>query len=163
MPAVRRQQQPHHPPGQRSAPRAGGRHSRIRSRRAPGTRHDGKQPPSPRAAPVPRLSQGLQTLGEYKGSGTTERRYIVRRGDGQVIQLSRLLYLVVSSVDGVRDAETISHRVSGRYGAEVTTENIVHLVDHKLAPLGITAPSQTAPARSSLPALICCWPCAATQ
>ncbi|WP_330343195.1 hypothetical protein [Streptomyces sp. NBC_00557] len=110
-------------------------------------------PPSPRAAPVPRLSQGLQTLGEYKGSGTTERRYIVRRGDGQVIQLSRLLYLVVSSVDGVRDAETISHRVSGRYGAEVTTENIVHLVDHKLAPLGITAPLADRPGEVVAPRL----------
>ncbi|MER6982002.1 hypothetical protein ABT317_34785, partial [Streptomyces carpinensis] len=97
-------------------------------------------PASPSAAPVPRLSQGLQTLGEYKGSGFTERRYIVRRGDGQVIQLSRLLYLVVSSVDGVRDAEAISHRVSGRYGAEVTTDNIVYLVENKLTPLGITVP-----------------------
>ncbi|MGW1400685.1 hypothetical protein ACWCRF_18915 [Streptomyces sp. NPDC002405] len=92
------------------------------------------------AAPVPRLSHGLQTLGEYQGSGFTERKYIVRRGDGQVIQLSRLLYLVVSSIDGVRDAEAISHRVSGRYGAEVTTENVVHLVERKLTPLGITVP-----------------------
>lgn len=89
-------------------------------------------------APVPRPSQGLETLGEYQGSGFTERRYLVRRGDGQVIQLSRLLYLVVSSIDGVRDAETISHRVSGRYGAEVTTDNVLHLVEHKLTPLGIT-------------------------
>ncbi|MGW5201671.1 hypothetical protein [Streptomyces spiralis] len=95
---------------------------------------------SPNAAPVPRLSQGLQLLGEYQGSGFTERRYIVRRGDGQVIQLSRLLYLVVAGVDGVRDAEAISHRVSGRYGAEVSTENVVHLVEHKLTPLGITVP-----------------------
>lgn len=94
----------------------------------------------PSAAPVPRPSQGLQLLGEYQGSGFTERRYIVRRGDGQVIQLSRLLYLVVAAVDGARDAEAISHRVSGRYGAEVTTENVVHLVQHKLTPLGITVP-----------------------
>ncbi|MET8956971.1 hypothetical protein ACWEO4_46380 [Streptomyces sp. NPDC004393] len=97
-------------------------------------------PVSPGAAPVPQPSPGLQTLGEYKGSGFTERRYIVRRGDGQVIQLSRLLYLVVSSIDGIRDAETISHRVSGRYGAEVTTDNITYLVEHKLTPLGITLP-----------------------
>ncbi|MEU2051775.1 hypothetical protein [Streptomyces bungoensis] len=90
--------------------------------------------------PVPQPSPGLQTLGEYQGSGFTERRYLVRRGDGQVIQLSRLLYLVVASIDGVRDTETISHRVSARYGAEVTTDNILHLVEHKLTPLGITVP-----------------------
>ncbi|MFI9602831.1 hypothetical protein ACIHCX_23785 [Streptomyces sp. NPDC052043] len=92
------------------------------------------------AAPVPRLSNGLQILGEYQGSGFTDSKYIVRRADGQVIQLSRLLYLVVRSVDGVRDAETISHRVSGRYGAEVSTENVVYLVERKLTPLGVTVP-----------------------
>ncbi|MER6126579.1 hypothetical protein ABT173_28970 [Streptomyces sp. NPDC001795] len=100
---------------------------------------------SPGAAPVPRLSQGLQTLGEYRGSGFTERKFIVRRGDGQVIQLSRLLYLIVGSVDGARDAEAISHRVSGRYGADVTTENVIHLVEHKLTPLGITLPFEDHP------------------
>ncbi|MGW2696703.1 hypothetical protein [Streptomyces sp. NPDC001296] len=108
-------------------------------------------PPPPSTAPVPQPSHGLQTLGEYKGSGFTERRYIVRRGDGQVIQLSRLLYLVVASIDGVRDAETISHRVSGRYGAEVTTDNITHLVEHKLTPLGITLPLQGHPGQVAAP------------
>ncbi|MGW5371250.1 hypothetical protein ACWES4_23805 [Streptomyces sp. NPDC004011] len=102
-------------------------------------------------APVPQPAHGLQTLGEYKGSGFTERRYIVRRGDGQMIQLSRLLYLVVASVDGVRDAEAISHRVSGRYGAEVTTDNIVHLVEHKLTPLGITLPLNGPPGEAAAP------------
>ncbi|MEU1710282.1 hypothetical protein ABZ478_33810 [Streptomyces sp. NPDC005706] len=112
-------------------------------------------PAPPHGLPVPQPSQGLQTLGEYKGSGFTERRYIVRRGDGQVIQLSRLLYLVVASIDGARDAEAISHRVSGRYGAEITTDNILHLIEHKLTPLGITLPpdghpDDAAPPRSDL-------------
>ncbi|MGW0082825.1 hypothetical protein [Streptomyces sp. NPDC003393] len=103
------------------------------------------------AAPLPRPSKGLRLLGEYQGSGTTERRYIVRRGDGQVIQLSRLLYLVVEAVDGVRDAEAISHRVSGRYGAEVSTKNVVHLVKHRLTPLGITLPFDGDPQEVSAP------------
>ncbi|MFG2478816.1 hypothetical protein [Streptomyces fagopyri] len=90
------------------------------------------------AAPVPHLTHGLQTLGEYQGSGFTDRRYVVRRGDGQVLLLSRLLYLVVSSIDGTRDTETISHRVCGRYGAEVTAENIAYLIDNRLTPLGVT-------------------------
>ncbi|MGY4977297.1 hypothetical protein ACWCYL_09050 [Streptomyces sp. 900105755] len=93
-------------------------------------------PPSP----VPRLSAGLRLHGEYQGSGFTEPKYIARRGDGQVVQLSRLLYLVASSVDGVRDAEAIAHRVSARFGREVSGENIRYLVEKKLQPLGVTVP-----------------------
>ncbi|MEV8559802.1 hypothetical protein AB0478_25800 [Streptomyces sp. NPDC051917] len=90
--------------------------------------------------PAPRLSAGLRLHGEYQGSGFTEPKYIARRGDGQVVQLSRLLYLVASSVDGVRDVETIAHRVSARYGREVSGENIRYLVENKLEPLGVCVP-----------------------
>ncbi|MFE3035914.1 hypothetical protein ACFXKY_30190 [Streptomyces canus] len=89
---------------------------------------------------VPRLSAGLRLHGEYQGSGFTEPKYIARRGDGQVVQLSRLLYLVASSVDGVRDTESIAHRVSARFGREVSGENIRFLVEKKLEPLGVTVP-----------------------
>lgn len=89
---------------------------------------------------VPRLSAGLRLHGEYQGSGFTEPKYIARRGDGQVVQLSRLLHLVASSVDGVRDVEAIAHRVSARYGREVSAENIRYLVENKLEPLGVTVP-----------------------
>jgi putative peptide zinc metalloprotease protein len=90
--------------------------------------------------PAPRLSAGLRLHGEYQGSGFTEPKYIARRGDGQVVQLSRLLYLVASSVDGIRDAETIAHRVSARYGREVSAENVRYLLENKLQPLGVTVP-----------------------
>ncbi|MGV9567935.1 hypothetical protein [Streptomyces sp. NPDC003480] len=89
---------------------------------------------------VPRLSAGLQLHGEYQGSGFTEPKYIARRGDGQVVQLSRLLHLVASSVDGHRDIETIAHRVSARFGREVSAENIRYLIENKLDPLGVTVP-----------------------
>ncbi|MEV4916553.1 hypothetical protein AB0K47_07045 [Streptomyces tirandamycinicus] len=90
--------------------------------------------------PVPRLGAGLQFLGEYQGSGFTERKYLVRRGDGQVVQLSRLLYLVAEAIDGARNTETVSHRVSGRYGREVSADNVEYLIEQKLEPLGITVP-----------------------
>ncbi|MGW3336733.1 hypothetical protein ACWDCL_04510 [Streptomyces sp. NPDC001009] len=92
------------------------------------------------ARPVPRLSAGLKLHGEYQGSGFTEPKYIARRGDGQVVQLSRLLYLVASSVDGVRDDDTIAHRVSARFGREVSGENVRYLVENKLDALGVTVP-----------------------
>ena len=98
--------------------------------------------PSPVAPvfPVPRRSAGLRLRGEYQGSGFTEPRYIARRGDGQVVQLSRLLYLVADAVDGVGDTEQISHRVSARFGREVSEENVAYLVEQKLTPMGVTVP-----------------------
>ena len=90
--------------------------------------------------PVPRLSSGLRLHGEYQGSGFNEPKYIARRGDGQVVQLSRLLHLVAGAIDGSRDTEHIAHRVSGLYGREVSEENITYLVEHKLTPLGVTVP-----------------------
>ncbi|MFJ9905122.1 hypothetical protein ACIRVK_19865 [Streptomyces sp. NPDC101152] len=94
-----------------------------------------EQPPA-----VPRLSAGLKLHGEYQGSGFTDPKYIARRGDGQVVQLSRLLYLVASSIDGIRDVETIAYRVSARFGREVSGDNVRYLVENKLEPLGVTVP-----------------------
>ena len=91
-------------------------------------------------AVVPRLSAGLRLHGEYQGSGFNEPKYIARRGDGQVVQLSRLLHLVADAIDGIRDIETISYRVSGRFGRELSTENIAYLIENKLEPLGVTVP-----------------------
>lgn len=90
--------------------------------------------------PIPRLSAGLRLHGEYQGGGFIEPRYLARRGDGQVVQLSRLLHLVASSIDGVRDTETIAHRVSARYGREVSADNVGYLIGNKLQPMGITVP-----------------------
>lgn len=93
-----------------------------------------------KGAGVPRLSTGLALHGEYQGSGFTAPKYIARRGDGQVVQLSRLLYLVASSIDGVRDAETIAHWVSARFGRELSADNVRYLIEEKLDPLGVTVP-----------------------
>ncbi|MGW4198340.1 hypothetical protein [Streptomyces sp. NPDC005004] len=100
---------------------------------------------------VPHPSPGLELLGEYRGSGFTERKYMVRRADGQMLMLSRLLYLVVGSVDGVRTAEAVSHRVSGRYGAEVTAQNVMYLVERRLTPLGVTLPGPGEVQEAKLP------------
>ena len=58
----------------------------------------------PRTArePAPRLAEGIELIGEYEGSGFKEAPYIARRADGQVIQLTYLLHLVASAVDGRR-------------------------------------------------------------
>src|ERR1700685_3524418 len=53
-------------------------------------------------AVVPRLAAAVEPIGEYQGSGLAEATYLVRNADGRVVHLSRLLYLVVSAIDGRR-------------------------------------------------------------
>jgi hypothetical protein len=64
---------------------------------------------APGASPVPRLADGVELLGEYKDSGYVQPPSLVRRPDGQVIQMSRLLYQVTCQIDGSRD---LRHAVS---------------------------------------------------
>jgi putative peptide zinc metalloprotease protein len=87
----------------------------------------------------PRLANGVELLGELKDSGFAESRSLVRRADGQVIQLSRLLYLVSCQLDGTHGAEDIASAVSAEFGRTLTAEQVRYLITAKLAPLGIVA------------------------
>jgi putative peptide zinc metalloprotease protein len=94
----------------------------------------------------PRLAEGIELLGEYKGSGFKETPYLARRADGQVLQLPRLLYLVAENTDGRRDYEQLAEAVTEEFGRGVSEDNVRVLVDTKLRPLGVLA----APDGSSL-------------
>jgi putative peptide zinc metalloprotease protein len=104
-------------------------------------------PPADARGPVeaPRLADGVELLGEYQGSGYRQPPSLVRRPDGQVIQMSPLLYLVTSRIDGVRDAESIAALVSADLGRALTADQVCYLISEKLLPLGIVA-DQGAPA-----------------
>jgi len=91
---------------------------------------------------VPRLAEGIDLIGEYKGSGFKEATYLARRDDGQVVHLSRLLYLVAQAVDGRRDFELIAERVSEGFGRRLSADNVRFLVKEKLRPLGVLAPAE---------------------
>jgi putative peptide zinc metalloprotease protein len=86
----------------------------------------------------PRLADGVELLGESAGSGYKEPPALARRGDGQVIQLTPLLYLVAEECDGTRDKAAIATAVSERFGRTVSADNVRTLVD-KLRPLGVLA------------------------
>ena len=88
---------------------------------------------------MPRLTRGTELIGEYEGSGFREPVFLLRRADGQVIRLSRLLYLVTTEADGRRDFGQISARVSEEFGRTVSPENIRFLVEERLQPLGVIA------------------------
>jgi hypothetical protein len=78
-------------------------------------------------------------IGEYEGSGFKETPYLARRGDGQVLQLTELLYLVAEEVDGKRTLREIAERVSAKFGRRVSAGNVKFLVENKLRPLGVLA------------------------
>jgi putative peptide zinc metalloprotease protein len=92
-----------------------------------------------RAVPAPRLADGVELIGEYEGSGFKEAPHIARRGDGQVIQLTRLLHLVAEEIDGRRSYAEIGRAVSERFGRRVSAGNVQFLIDRRLRPLGLVA------------------------
>ena len=82
----------------------------------------------------PRLADGIELLGELKDSGFAEPQSLIRRADGQVIQLSRLLYLVSSLMDGARGPDDIASAVSADLGRTLTADQVRYLITAKLAP-----------------------------
>ena len=86
-----------------------------------------------------RLADGVELLGEYEGSGFKEPRYLVRRPDGQMVQLTQLLYLIAEAMDGRRDLSEIAEIVGERYGRGVSADNVKTLVESNLAPDGLIA------------------------
>jgi putative peptide zinc metalloprotease protein len=80
---------------------------------------------------------GLRELGYSQGSGLRERRYLLQRADGQVLQLSLLLHLVVHEISPDRDCHRVAEAVSARYGRELTVAGLQHLITTRLAPMGL--------------------------
>lgn len=89
----------------------------------------------------PRLAAGVELIGEYQGSGYVEPFFLARRVDGQVIQLSRLLFVVASSLDGHAGPEDIAERARRHTGRAVSAANVEYLVEHKLRQLGVAGDS----------------------
>ena len=87
----------------------------------------------------PQPADGLELVGQFEGSGYKDPPYLARRSDGQVIQLSRLLYLVAEAADGRRSLHAIADRVGSRIGRRVSADNVRFLVERKLRPLGVLA------------------------
>jgi putative peptide zinc metalloprotease protein len=96
-------------------------------------------------AEAPRLAGGIELLGEYKNSGYGQPPSLVRRADGQVVQMSRLLYQVTCRIDGSRDPAAIAALVSEELGRALNADQVRYLVTAKLLPLGIVA-AEGAPA-----------------
>ena len=86
---------------------------------------------------LPYLADGVELIGKYEDSGFRSAPYLVKRGDGQVIQVSELIYLVAAGIDVSGDVYEVAERVSADYGREVSPDNVRYLIDKKLRPTGL--------------------------
>ena len=98
-------------------------------------------PPADAPGPAwpPRLAGGVELLGEYKDSGYSQPPSLVRRADGQIIQMSPLLYQVACRIDGSRGPDAIAALVSADLGRSLDAEQVRYLITAKLLPLGVVA------------------------
>ncbi len=86
----------------------------------------------------PARAEGVRLMGEMSGSGYRRPPSLARRGDGQVVQLTPLLYLVLAALDGERGYDGLADEVSRASGRTVSPENVRQLSD-KLRTLGLAA------------------------
>jgi putative peptide zinc metalloprotease protein len=86
---------------------------------------------------APDRVDGIHLIGEMVGSGYRTPPSLVRRPDGQVLQLTPLLYTVLSRVDGARTCAEVAEIVGRDLGRSVTATDIQTLVDGHLRPLGL--------------------------
>ena len=87
----------------------------------------------------PRRATGIELLGEFEGSGFKQPRYLVRRSDEQIVQLTDLLYFVAEATDGSKTFDEIAAEVSERYGKKVSADNVKQLLEGPLQRDGIVA------------------------
>ena len=110
----------------------------------PGSIHLAAPGQTPGETPVsvaspPRLADGVELLGAFKNSAYSKPPSLVRRPDGQVIQMSPLLYQVACRIDGSRGSDAIAALVSADLGRSLDAEQVSYLLTAKLLPLGIVA------------------------
>lgn len=84
---------------------------------------------------------GVQLIGEMVGSGYRTPPALVRRNDGQVLQLTPLLYLVLEASDGGRGWDEVAEEVGARMQRRVSADDVRTLVDGHLRPLGLVRPA----------------------
>jgi putative peptide zinc metalloprotease protein len=118
----------------------------------------GERPGPPTAVPggALRRATGVELLGALQGSGYRDGAALVRRGDGQVVQLGPLQYGLLECIDGRRGVDELAGELTQRLGRGVDAEHVVALA-RKLAAQGLLAGTeQAAPPRAN-PLLALRW------
>src|SRR5436305_14444198 len=99
-------------------------------------------------------AEGIDLLGDVHGSGYKAGASLVRRADGQIVQLGPLRYARRESADGRRDNGELAAAVSKRLGRRVGEKHVARL-GQKLAAQGLLAGTEhrAPPRRNPLLAL----------
>jgi len=99
-------------------------------------------------------AEGVELLGPVHGSGYRDGAALVRRADGQMVQLGPLMYALLESADGERDRAGVAAAMSERLGRRLDEEHVEALAE-KLAAQGLLAGTehQAPPKRNPLLAL----------
>src|SRR5829696_439439 len=109
----------------------------ISDHRPPNIAPSGEDASPDRAVPPPARAAGVELLGPWAASGYRDRRYLVRRADGQTVQLTELLYVTLDAIDGRRTLTQLAAQVGERVGKHVTAADVRFLVELKLVPIGL--------------------------
>jgi putative peptide zinc metalloprotease protein len=99
----------------------------------------------PTGQPRWRLAPGVEMLGPVSDSGLIHVTCLVQRRDGQVIQISELLNIVLASAEPTQSPADWARRISDTYGNELSVDGLNHLIDSKLVPLGLLEDSTAEP------------------
>ena len=86
---------------------------------------------------VPARADGVELIGELQDSGYRTPPALVRRADGQTLQLTPLLYAVLSAVDGERDLAAIAEHAGAATGRALAETDVATLIASQLQPLGL--------------------------
>src|SRR3954469_2257440 len=86
-------------------------------------------------------AEGLELLGDVSGSGYKDGAALVRRADGQMVQLGPLMYALLEAIDGTRDHDALAAVMSERLRRRVDAEHVVRLGE-KLGDEGLLAGSE---------------------
>jgi putative peptide zinc metalloprotease protein len=122
------------------------------------------QPPAsasgaPGPAGAPRAfdrAAGLELLGPLDGAGHEGGAYLVRRADGQVVQVGALQQGLLECLDGRRDLPALAEALTAHLGRRVAPEHVVAIAK-KLAALGLLAGTEDAAPRRDNPLLALRW------
>src|SRR6185437_17160405 len=103
------------------------------------------------AQPVLDRAEGIELLGDLHGAGYKDGAALVRRADGQMVQLGPLMYGLLEAADGKRSNGELAALLSERLGRRCDEEHVARLAE-KLAAQGLLAGSEhnAPPKRSPL-------------
>ncbi|MBT1002313.1 hypothetical protein KIH31_06830 [Paenarthrobacter sp. DKR-5] len=84
-----------------------------------------------------RLAEGVSFLGPLNGSGLAAEKFLIRRPDGQIVQVSALLQLILTATAEHRLPADQAAHVTRTCGRELPVELLGQVIERKLRPLGL--------------------------